>query len=245
MGLTASIDMRSPSLVGGVMLSRQLMPTPLPDERMHSSSCSVENYERWRTMPYDPARWGSTGCGNCWSDRFAGAKSAGHPRCGHERQGLDVGHDCRGVVGRRVPNGPVHVAAPRADRTAHDDRRPAVRGRGICGAGRFAAAGRRGPRSPRGPGPIGPHVLRNHDGHGLAALSAAEGSGRRAGSRLGRTARCDQCLPAGGLGHHQHQLRPYAAIGKHPGGDRGGEGGHHQAGRAGGQRSRRSRKPAT
>ena len=39
------------------------------------------------------------------------------------------------------------------------------------------------------------HVLRNHDGHGPAALSATEGSGNRAGSWPGRTARCDQCLP--------------------------------------------------
>ena len=58
----------------------------------------------------------------------------------------------------------------------------------------------------------------------------------RAGGRTGRPAGFDQRLHAAGVGHHQHQLRPHPAVGRHVGGHRRGKGRHHQARRAGRQR---------
>ena len=60
------------------------------------------------------------------------------------------------------------------------------------------------------------------------------------GGRLDST---NVCRPRG-LGHHQHQLRPHQAVGRHPGRHRRGKGRHHQARRAGRQRRDRRRAAA-
>ena len=81
-----------------------------------------------------------------------------------------------------------------------------------------------------------PYLLRNRHRDGIGSFSPPRGGCRRAGSRPGGPPRLDQRLLPLRVDHHQHQLRPYEAIGRHLGGHRGGEGRHHQAGRAGHQR---------
>ena len=83
----------------------------------------------------------------------------------------------------------------------------------------------------------GPDLLRDHHGRWrLCHFAAAPGRCRRVGGGAGRPARFDQRLHAARLDHHQHQLRPHPAVGRHAGRHRRGEGRHHQAGRAGHQR---------
>ena len=181
-----------------------------------------------------PLAWGSSGCINSWKRRVAGTRSADRPCCRHQGQGLDFGDDRR-IVRRRIPDG--LFTSPHLDGSKSVfHRRQPCRPKNY-GLGRTAPAGRRGSRPPCGQGRSGPTFFEIVTA--MALLHFREGKCRQP---CWKWAWADGWTPptsaSRGLGHHQHQFRPYAATGKHPGGYRRGKGRHHQAGRAGRQRSR-------
>jgi hypothetical protein len=93
------------------------------------------------------------------------------------------------------------------------------------------------------------HLLRDHDGIGIPRLRPRAGRPRQPRGRHGRPQRHYQRGRARALGHHADRLRPHELPRRHAGEDRGGEGGHPEARRAGGDRPptrgecRRDRQP--
>ncbi len=125
------------------------------------------------------------------------------------------------LEGSGLPRSCLHLAASGALSRTHPRRRPAhLRRRSDRDPGRVRA---RQPRS-------ADHLLRDHDRGRVPRLLAPRGRRARARSGPGRTLRCDQRDRRSGRRlHRAGRARPSGIPRRHAGGDRGREGGHHQA----------------
>ncbi len=144
----------------------------------------------------------------------------------HQRQDLDGPDDRGAAAGARPAHGPVHQPAPVVDPRAHLRRRAAAGRRAIRRRLRRdqAVPGHRRQDARRAA-----VVLRGARRHGVLGVRRRSGGRLRARGRHGRHLGQHQRGRRRRRRRHADLDRSRALPGQHRGGDRGGQGGHHQA----------------